>query len=168
MLRVSDDVLLSVSVPHAPELLSAMARTTRKAWVDYFQIKSAGAGTPCITDQQIAAYFLPWVPSFFLSALSTWGEGRANPDLLPAVNSPAQAMMEAIFDDDGRPVPFHRVALPPTCTASGYTAGDGCAFSLDLANLGLLVSVEVGLQQCEHDPIGFPSAYVKCKGVEFY
>jgi hypothetical protein len=166
MLRVSDDVLLSVSVPHAPELLSAMARTTRKAWVDYFQIKSAGAGTPCITDQQIAAYFLPWVPSFFLSALSTWGEGRANPDLLPAVNSPAQAMMEAIFDDDGRPVPFHRVALPPTCTASGYTAGDGCAFSLDLANLGLLASVEVGLQQCEHDPIGFPSAYVKCKGVE--
>ena len=161
LMRLADQVLVSASVPNLHALFGFVARTTRKVWIDFVDAKGGDVDTPCITDQQIAAFFMPWVPSFFLSAASTWGQpDRSTPDLLPAVRSPQQAMMESVFNTSR---PYHRVSLPPTCTASGYMSGDGCAFGYDM-DMDFPLGVDVGIQQCAHDPIGLPAVYAKCRG----
>jgi len=92
LLRVSDGILLAISVPNARPIFSRLAQTSRDLVLDF-----ADSNGQCITDDQIASFFVPWSPAFALTALTKWGPGLQAPDLLPTMSSLQQKFMEHWF-----------------------------------------------------------------------
>eukprot|EP01046_Picozoa_sp_COSAG06_P010622 COSAG06_NODE_583_length_14006_cov_10.629251_9_plen_935_part_00 len=119
LVRVSDGLLLSFEAVTVQPAINVIASSLRRIWSTFAEHKGV-----CITDEQIQTFFLPWVPSFALSLISTWGPGVAPTDLLPGVRSFPQVIMEALFTRDDR-CPLDPSTVDPDCMQAAIDPNQG-------------------------------------------
>jgi hypothetical protein len=119
LVRVSDGLLLSFEAVTVQPAINVIASSLRRIWSTFAEQKGV-----CITDEQIQTFFLPWVPSFALSLISTWGPGVTPTDLLPGVRSFPQVIMETLFTETDR-CPLDPSTVDPDCVLAAIDPNQG-------------------------------------------